>query len=48
MSKRYGKCYECGGIYGHHMTGCPETPEIGGEEIENDAEETNEGDADDE
>ena len=24
---RYGKCYECGGLFGHHMTGCPETPD---------------------
>ena len=25
--KRLNKCIECGGILGHHMTGCPETPE---------------------
>ncbi len=37
MSRRHGKCVECGGIYGHHMTGCPETPDApDGEEIEND------------
>lgn len=37
MSRRYGKCVECGGLYGHHMTGCPETPDAPyEEEIEND------------
>ena len=27
FGRRQRRCCECGGINGHHMTGCPETPE---------------------